>query len=197
VLRRRNITGQRFGKLVVVKSQSSTSVVVQCDCGAVKTVEKWNIIRGRTLSCAGKQCKLNKTHGATGTKTYDVYLAMRQRCLNPNCPSFRNYGARGITICESWLRGFDAFFADMGHAPVGLQLERRDNEGSYSPENCYWATPKQQSSNTRCNHKVTVGAVTKTVAEWAAENGINRSTAYKRINRSGWDPVRAVTEKAA
>lgn len=189
-----NITGRVFGKLLVLHGGLPTMAIVQCVCGVVKEVFKSNLLRGLTQSCGSVVCREAKTHGQTNTKTYHVYVAMIQRCHNPNNCNYYKYGARGIRVCARWRKGFEFFFADMGHSPDGLQLERMNNEKGYCPSNCRWASPQEQSRNTRRNVKVTINGKTKVLADWAAENGINRSTAYKRINRSGWTPKRAVTE---
>ena len=86
------------------------------------------------------------THGKTGSKEYSIWVNMKQRCLNPNNTSWRNYGGRGITICKRWLK-FENFYADMGERPKGLTLDRIDNDKGYSPQNCRWTTMKVQALN--------------------------------------------------
>ena len=83
------------------------------------------------------------------TPTYSSWQCMKQRCYNPNKDSFKNYGGRGITVCDRWLNSSANFLADMGPRPEGYTLERRDVNGNYEPTNCYWDTPKQQSLNRR------------------------------------------------
>lgn len=190
-----DITGRVFGLLTVL-SFSGRVVTVRCACGTVKEVEKWNLIE-RTRSCGKLPCKPTKLKGESKTRTYSIYRGMLQRCLNPNHESYSLYGGRGIMICERWLAGYEFFLEDMGDAPLGLQLERVDNNGHYSPENCRWATPAEQMINTRRNVRVAIGGVSRTVSQWAETNGINRSTAYKRINRSHWNPADAVTRRVA
>ena len=88
---------------------------------------------------------------------YKVWTAMKQRCLNPKCKSFQNYGARGISICDQWVVSFDAFFRDMGARPKGASIDRIDVNGDYEPGNCRWATATQQSRNQRCHMRSDVG----------------------------------------
>lgn len=91
---------------------------------------------------------MKRTHGMSGTKIYRVWCAMLARCRNPNDPDFKDYGARGITVCAEWL-SFDRFFADMGEAPKGMTLDRRENDLGYSAANCRWATRSEQRANQR------------------------------------------------
>jgi len=107
---------------------------------------------------------------------------MRQRCLNPNHPKFKDYGGRGLVICERW-NNFENFLADMGEAPHGLTLERKNNERGYFKKNCHWATARQQARNTRRNRLVTLDGRTKTLTEWAEEIGVLADTLKKRLNR--------------
>lgn len=121
---------------------------------------------------------------------------MIQRCHNPGLPGFAAYGARGIYVCDRWRESLASFIADMGPRPSAHHsIERIDNDGPYSPENCRWATRTEQNRNTRQNVPLTVGGVTKCLAEWAAEVGLSESTLHSRIKR-GWDHERAVRQPA-
>ena len=91
-----------------------------------------------------------RTHGKTHSPEYYVWSAMVQRCTNPNNPQYKWYGARGIKVCEPWLK-FDNFYADMGDRPEGLEIDRIDNDGNYAPSNCKWSTRKEQMNNMRRN----------------------------------------------
>jgi hypothetical protein len=99
---------------------------------------------------------------------------MIQRCYNPNRDGYKNYGGRGIKVCERW-HIFENFYNDVGDCPEGLTLDREDNNKDYAPENCRWATNKEQSNNTRRNHRVTYKGETKTLSQWAQDLGINKS----------------------
>lgn len=139
------------------------------------------------------------THAATrrGAKSplYGVWSVMRQRCENPRARDFGRYGGRGITVCERW-QDFAAFREDMGARPAGATLERIDNDGPYSPENCRWATRKEQAQNTSRSLRLTVGGVTRTAAEWGDLSDDPRLTGQRIAVRvgKGWSAERAITE---
>jgi hypothetical protein len=118
---------------------------------------------------------------------------MRTRCSNENSLSYAHYGGRGISVCERWDL-FENFYEDMGESPEGMSLDRRENDGDYSPENCRWATPEEQARNKRDNRTLTFRGETKCVVEWAEETGIPGYTIWARLN-AGWPARRILTEK--
>jgi len=136
----------------------------------------------------------NKKHGMFGTKEYSSYHRMKDRCFDKKNKDYKNYGARGITICDRWLNSFENFYADMGNKPTPKHsIDRIDNDGNYEPSNCRWASNIQQARNKRNNRKITINGVTKIISEWADVYGINGSTIRQRINL-GWSEVDAVTK---
>lgn len=115
------------------------------------------------------------------TKVYVIWSAMKRRCTNPNVVEWKNYGGRGIGLCERWL-AFENFFADMGEPPQGKSLDRIDVNGDYSPENCRWATYEQQARNTRSNRIVCIDGVLMPVMAACEVTGIPHTTVYSRIH---------------
>ena len=193
----KDITGQRFGKLVAISPTSQRSdngsVIWEChcDCGNDVLVPLNDLRRKAKQSCG---C-LAKKHGLSKSKIYKVWCSMKARCNNPHGESYKNYGSRGITICDRWNGpdGFKNFYADMGEAPRGMSLDRIDNDKGYSPENCRWATRKQQQNNTRSNRYITMNGQTKTIHEWCDEYGIDYETVRRRIDTYHWTEQEAIT----
>lgn len=132
-----------------------------------------------------------RTHGMAHTRTYRAWVEMRRRCQQPKRKEYSNYGARGITISERWLK-FENFLEDMGVCPAGLQLDRIDTNGNYETGNCRWATVIEQQNNRRSNLQLTLNGITRTVSDWARIYGVRPRTAAQRI-RAGWDAALAVS----
>lgn len=156
----KNITGLRFGRLVAVEPRDrdpwgSVRWLCVCDCGSSIVVSRRSLAAGLTRSCwclrreaAVKTGKKTATHGQTDTPTWRSWKAMLDRCTYTTNISWKNYGGRGITVCDRW-RSFANFLADMGPRPPGTTLDRRDNDGDYKKGNCRWATPREQRVNQR------------------------------------------------
>lgn len=135
-----------------------------------------------------------KPNAAYRAKEYSAYLAMIRRCENANYENFHRYGGRGIKVCQKWRTSFQAFLSDMGKRPSEKhRIERKDNDAGYCPENCVWATHKEQMRNTSANRLVTISGETKSLAEWCDIYGRNYKLVHCRITKHGWDEVRALT----
>ena len=132
-------------------------------------------------------------HGFSKCSNYVIWLGIRSRCLNPKNRSYRHYGARGITMCERWLNSIEHFNTDMGPRPLGMTIDRIDNDGPYSPENCRWIDRKAQALNTRSNVKITFNGETLTVCQWADKLGLLRETLWSRLFRYRWTIDKAFT----
>lgn len=196
-----NIVGMRFGRLVVIrridqKRGGSYLRECICDCGNTMLATPDYLKKGRTVSCGCYNretvIKLSTTHGMSSSKIYAIWNGMVQRCTNQNSKAFNNYGGRGIKVCDRWML-FENFYDDMGDRPEGKTLERVDNDGDYSPENCIWATRKQQANNRRVCILLTYNGVTQNISQWAADLKLNAKMLYSRYKR-GWSDKDILTK---
>ena len=151
-----NISGQRFGKLVASHplgadpDNGKTYWHCGCDCGRMRQVRTNDLRQGKAKSCGESSCTDRGRPGPrmSYTSTYHIWAAMIQRCTNPQNKNWKDYGGRGIAVCDSWLQ-FENFLGDMGVRPDGLTLDRENNNLGYSKDNCRWATYSQQAYNRR------------------------------------------------
>ncbi len=183
-----DLEGLVFGRLVVLSrsgfdSQKRTKWLCLCTCGKQKIVRIDALKAGTVKSCGCLVTDKNKerstTHGQSNTKTYHCWKMMLQRCYNPVVKAYPDYGGRGIQVCDRWLK-FENFFADMGEQPEGLTIDRfPDNDGSYEPGNCRWATPKQQNNNRRNTLFVYVEGHWMPMADYARSIGKRQSTVWR------------------
>lgn len=125
---------------------------------------------------------------------YRAWTMMKTRCYNKNNPKYPTYGGRGIKVCDRWRSSFDAFLEDMGPRPGGHSIDRSNNDGDYTPENCRWATPTEQAVNRSTTRWIEANGERLHLKEWAARLGADPQTIVDRISR-GWSAERAVTQK--
>ncbi|MBK8527894.1 MAG: hypothetical protein IPL57_12610 [Rubrivivax sp.] len=157
-----------------------------CSCGAECVHVGYDVRSGRTVSC--QACAAERTrlasvkHGKTNTREFSTWTDIQTRCYNPKSTGYARYGGRGIAVCARWLESFENFLADMGERPAGTSIDRIDNDGPYSPENCRWATRKEQARNKRNNVRVAAlgGASVPELAELA---GVSLSCMWQRVRR--------------
>lgn len=198
-----DLTGKRFGKLVVEcragkDSSGHSAWRCKCDCGNTKVARGSHLKAGDIQSCGcivAEQLRGRSTkHGLEHTRLYRIWRGIMARCYNPESNRYHRYGGRGITVCEEWKNDVKAFFdwAVANGYRDDLTIDRKDNDGPYSPDNCRWATQKEQLNHTSRNRNVTINGVTKTVTQWAEINGISIGTVWTRLRR-GWDDEKAVT----
>ena len=161
----------------------------KCDCGNNTLVRVNHLSNGHTISCGCIQF----AHRMCGTAEYRTWTAIHQRCENATLPKFKNYGGRGIKVCDRW-RTFTPFFQDMGLRPSAAHsIDRIDNNGNYCPENCRWATATQQQRNRRTNHLVEFKEDVKPLIQWCEELGLKYDPTLLRL-RKGWSAERAFSE---
>lgn len=189
-----DLTGMQFGRLKVVQFAGrippKTMWLCQCSCGNQTTVPTDRLRGGRTMSCGCYQsefrAKGNPIHGHCYHAMYRSWKNARDRCHRPTHKSYPDYGARGIIMCERWRYSAANFIEDMKSTWMeGLTLDRKDNNGPYSPENCQWSTKSQQARNRRSTKTVLYGGRQRFLQDLAAEHGHNYQMVHQRIAH-GW-----------
>jgi hypothetical protein len=191
----------RFGRWTTAE-ETGRYRLCTCDCGTTRRVSFQDLKAGKSKSCGcltrettGQRSRvLHRKHGMEKTPEYRTWVDMRRRCNQPQRPDYKNYGGRGIKVCPEWEAGFEAFYRDMGPRPAGHTIDRLDNDGPYSKDNCVWAPRRAQERNKRSNSIIAVFGVSMTIAEAAEKYGINYFTLHGRIHTRGWPPERAVSE---
>jgi hypothetical protein len=199
-----DLTGQVFGELVVLSRNGSSKFkramwLCQCSCGNQHTVIAESLIMGHTKSCGcvKKAGQYNVIHGHKrldgGSKAYKVWTNMKSRCTNPKASQYKDYGGRGITVCDRWMKSFENFLEDMGEPEGSLQIDRIDNNGGYSKDNCRWVTRSVNRRNNRAHVvNVTINGETMLLIDAVRKYKIvSYQAACSRIHR-GWTPEDAV-----
>ena len=197
-----DLSGQRFGLLTVIErdglsANKHATWLCKCDCGNTVVCMSCNLISGKTKSCGcvsrAKIIDRNTKHGLCGSRLYNIWSMIKERCLNPNASAYSRYGARGISICEKWANEFMEFYnwaMDNGYNDT-LTIDRINNSRGYCPENCRWATLKQQANNKTNNRLIEYNGETHNIHEWSEVLSIPYKVLYYRLYR-GWDVERAM-----
>lgn len=199
----RDLTGQRFGRLVVLKESHKDRHHgyhwhVRCDCGTIKTTTGTGLKAGKINSCGclfrEKLFSRITKHGGTHTPEHRTWEAMKWRCLNPRNAAYKHYGGRGITICKRWHK-FENFLEDMGKKPSAKHsLDRIDNNGNYEPGNCRWVTQAVQTRNTRRAIRLEVENIEMTLGVACRRYGISYTNISHKVRKSDYSHQEAFNE---
>ncbi len=197
----KNLAGQKFGEFTVLQFTGTTHEgafwLCRCNCGNERTVRSGSLLCGRSKSCGCLKRRLTgerfTKHGQCDSPEATAWTHIKARTLNPEHPSWKDYGGRGITICDRWRDSFAAFYEDMGPRPTPKHtIDRIENDGPYCKENCRWATRKQQSRNTRVTRFVDFRGERLPIAELAERFGFGKHVIGNRLDL-GWDVERIVS----
>ena len=207
-----DLLGQCFGRLTVISRSENRSMGkhrgtavawnCRCSCGQYVAVRAGKLRSGHTKSCGcfhkERSSAASYKHGQSSypnsgraTKEYNTWAVMRRRCQDDSCDEYKNYGGRGISVCDSW-DSFEHFYADMGDAPSSSHsIDRIDVNGDYCKSNCRWATVTQQARNRRNTTYLTANGETLPLQTWAERQGIKGTVIHARLKR-GWGVDKAI-----
>lgn len=164
----------------------------QCKCGTIKEIDGFNIIKGKTTSCGCIRKEVSKQrmtiHGQTNTPLHNVWCGIRERCYNSNCHAYKDYGGRGITMCQEWKDDFMTFYtwAINNGYEYTLTIDRIDVNGNYEPSNCRWADKKIQANNKRNNIIITYNNKTQSLKLWCEELNLDYDMIRARWQNPNW-----------
>ena len=204
-----DLTGQRFGRLTVLHrdhdivhgKRHEVTFLCKCDCGNTKLVRSRHLRGGNVKSCGclekenlSKLMSDRITHGGSGTRLYEIWCKIKDRCTNKHSPAYARYGGRGIKLCDSWkdFAVFQSWAMENGYNDT-LTIDRIDNNKGYEPSNCRWATMTIQANNKRCNRTYIDKGIRKTIAQLSEEYGIPYQTLHARLTYYKWPLEKAVS----
>lgn len=195
IMSEHGIPDSRWTVLKKVESLDGKNSFYLCECSCEQHTQKilarHSVVSGNSKSCGclsiEKASERASTHRMSGSRIHNIWKGMKERCYNPNHEQYKDYGGRGILICDEWKDDFLLFYnwAINNDYQNNLTIDRIDNNGNYEPNNCKWSTRKEQGNNQRTNHLLTYNNKTQTISQWADEVGLNNHTLQTRISR-GW-----------
>lgn len=202
LLKYKDISGQKYGRLTALYKlrnyhKKGTYWLCVCECGNLKEVYLGSLTSGATTSCGCYHKERVKEaftiHGKRNTRLHKIWRCMKQRCYNTNNTDYPNYGQRGIKMCDEWLTDFMTFYkwAMTNGYNDKLSIDRIDVDGNYSPDNCRWATAKQQARNRRYCKYFTYDGETHCIKEWCEILNLNYKTISTRLSRN-WSIEKAL-----
>lgn len=196
-----DLTGQKFALLTVIKRVANdphggTVWECQCACGNKTVVRSNNLKSGVVKSCGCLKHRPTRTHNMSNTKLYRVWATMKARCNNPKSKSYKDYGNRGIKLCDEWNNSFQTFaeWALQNGYKEGLTIERINVNRDYSPKNCTWVPKNSQAQNRRTCIMFEHNGERKNLMAWSHELGIPYKLLHNRVNKLGWSFDRAISE---
>lgn len=200
-----DLKGKTFNRLFVIEradnnENGKSRWLCECICGNIKIILSDSLKSGKTKSCGclNKEIIFNRKNKyiMNHKSEYRIWKSIKQRCTNPKVECYKNYGGRGITICERWLK-FENFLKDIGKRP-GKQysIDRIDNNLGYYKNNCRWATKKEQQRNMRSNLMITFNNKIQCLTDWATEYKIPYTTLWHRLYKFNWSVEKALTTPA-
>lgn len=194
-MRAADLTGKKFGRLTVISRAENIGCHVAwncvCECGKHTIVRTYQLMHGLSKSCGCLSSDVTRerctTHGETKTRLYSIWRGIKKRCYNHKNPAYRNYGLKGIEMCDEWRNDYVAFrkWALSNGYKDGLTIDRKNNNLGYFPDNCKWSTYLEQENNKSNNHKVIYNGVELNVSQWCAITGTPKTTLLTHIKKYG------------
>jgi hypothetical protein len=202
-----DLQGRVYGRLTVigpgVRVKNRAHWLCRCECGVESYKRAETLKNGQTRSCGCLRVetttKNKTTHGMARvgdrrSPEYKVWASMKNRCADPKSQRWASYGGRGIRVCDRWLHSFENFYADMGARPSARhQIDRKDNDGPYSPDNCHWVTPLANANNKARSRLIEFGGRSMSMSQWAREVGLDSHALAYRLDRAGWSVEKSLT----
>ena len=201
-----DLTGKKFNKLTVMGrdgtyKSGNVRWLCRCDCGGYTHSPGCDLKSGKIKGCkcisSERMTRINTKHGGFGTRLYEIWRQMHRRCYGVGTKAYPDYGGRGITVCDEWreFEPFRAWALKHGYAD-DLTIDRIDVNGDYCPDNCRWATAKEQANNKRNNHLIEYNGETHTISEWADKFRVDQVKLWHRLNKYEWQLKPAVESLA-